>query len=142
MNPTKVNHNSIGVVSNLHVESFHLLIPKNWSPTATKKKSMWSWGGDDEVPVEISLNLLANQTVGSWGGSLESFRALSAFFEWNANVVEIKKEQRGNPQIPVLLVGGQPYKAVQDLLDTGKYHLVSINYNELAIKALSTLRVL
>lgn len=134
--PNKVNSNSIGIISGLHKESFHLLIPNNWKPAGQEKSTGgWFSSKSKEEIVPMKLDTLKNQRVGSWGGSLVSLKALSAFYGLNLDIVEIPEGQRAAPKIPFLLVGGQPYTAVENILKTKKYTLVSINYLELAEKA-------
>lgn len=133
INPSKVNENSINIVANLHKESVHLLIPKQWKPQTEKKSSWWGWGDGDDQTVQVSVDLLKNQTIGSWGGSLVSTKALGSFLDLNLNIVEVDPSNLRS-DIPLLIVGGQPYQIVQDLLDGGNFNLVSINYMELAAK--------
>ncbi|BCE01848.1 hypothetical protein [Marinicellulosiphila megalodicopiae] len=135
--PNKVNQNSIGIISGLHTESFHLIFPNNWKPEGEEEKSggWFSSKSDEEETVALKLETLIGQTVGSWGGSLVSLKALSSFYNLNLNIVEIPEGQRASPTIPFLLVGGQPYAAVENILKTNRYTLVSINYLELAEKA-------
>ncbi len=131
--PRKVNRNNQKIITGLHMEPAHLLIPVGYQPKEGKKS--WSdrfsslIGGEETKP--ISMDLLKGQTVGSWGGSIVSTKALSYFLGLNLNVVDIAEDQRKDPQIPLLLVGGHPYKPVSDLLETGKYHLVPIDYSKL-----------
>ena len=130
--PNQVNKNNIGVITGMHLESFHLLIPKNWKPKGTKKA--W-YDLSDDTAVAIEMSSLKGQTVGSWGGSLVSLKALSSFADINLNIVEIPESQRSSPNVPVLIVGGQPSSSVTDILETNNFKLVSINYLELATNA-------
>ncbi|SEQ92837.1 TRAP-type uncharacterized transport system, substrate-binding protein [Amphritea atlantica] len=135
--PRKVNGNRMKVIDGMHMESLHLLIPKGYQPEGDDAgwKAMWSGLIKDEKPKPISLNLLKGQTVGSWGGSVISAKALSYFMGLNLNVVEIPADKRSNPNMPLVLVGGHPYKPVEQYLASGKYHLVAIDFAQLAGKA-------
>lgn len=130
LNPKQVNQNRMKVVTGLHNEAVHLLIPKGYTPKTESKgwKSMLSFG-DDEVPA-ISLSSLQNQTIGSWGGSIVSTEALSYFFNLNLNVVSVPSKDRNvnNTSLPLILVGGHPYKLVEEYLATGKWVLVPLDY--------------
>lgn len=138
--PKKVNRNRLKIISGLHLESAHLLIPKGYKPKGAEK-SGWAkaWSvitfASEEAPKGISLQLLKNQTLGSWGGSMVSAKALSFFLELNMNVVEIPEGKRTDPGIPLLLVGGQPYAPVEAILATGKYNLVPIDFSQLSTRA-------
>ncbi|MDC0612434.1 hypothetical protein OAP63_17020 [Vibrio sp.] len=134
--PRSVNTNRIKIISGLHMESVHLLVPKGYEGDKQGGiKGMFGslFGDDDKKPV--SIDMLKGQTIGSWGGSVVSAKALSYFMNLNLNVVEVPTKDRRAPNIPLLLVGGHPYKPVQDLLETGKYVLIPIDYAELRDKA-------
>ena len=135
--PMDVNQNRQKIIAGLHIEVAHLLIPLDYEPERDtgmfgKLKGMFS-GGESEPA--LSLDVLKDQTIGSWGGSIISAKALSYFMGLNLNVIELSKDKRAAPNMPIFLVGGQPYKPVQDYLSTGKYALIPIDYNQLASKA-------
>jgi TRAP-type uncharacterized transport system substrate-binding protein len=137
--PRKYNPNNLKIITPLHLESGHLLVPKNYKP-GSNDDGMWSkiasWtGGGSEAPETVSIDMLKGQTIGSWGGSIVSGKAISYFLSLGLDVVEVPEAKRKDPQVPVLLVGGHPYAPVQQLLDTGKYDLIPINFNELQDKA-------
>ncbi len=127
------------IISGLHVETVYLLIPKSFKPksTTSDKKNKWGslfakigFGGKEtaNVPPKISFDLLEGQDLAAWGGSVISAKALKYFTGVNFNIVDVPKEKRGNIVMPMLLVGGQPYKPVEDYLASGKYTLVGIDY--------------
>lgn len=127
--PTKVNQNRIKIVTGGHQETVHLLIPKGYEPKSSG--SAWSklsglFKSDSEQTLDI--NLLKNQTIDSWGGSIISAKALSYFMDLGLNVVEVPEDRRGaKGDNPILLVGGQPYAPVVEYLETGGYNLAPIN---------------
>jgi hypothetical protein len=128
--PRKVNENRIKVISGLHMESVHLIVPKNYSPDG--------WGGllsSITGSKKMTIDQLKGQTIGSWGGSMVSAKALSYFMGLELDVREIPDKKRTDPGIPVLLVGGHPYKPAQTLLDTGNYTLVPIDFKAIKEKA-------
>ena len=120
-NPTKVNENALRIVAGGHQESVHLLVPKGYKPSKGLLGGMFNFG-DGEA---LDINLLKDQEIGSYGGSLVSAKALSYFLDLNLQVSEIERNTAVN--MPILLVGGQPHKPVQDLLETGKYDLVPLD---------------
>lgn len=124
--PNKYNTNVIQVLAGLHVETVYLLFPKNWRPEVEPEgfsfSSLKFWEDDDE-PVRISVDMLQGQKVAAEGGAIVSAEALKAFLGVQFEVVSPAK----NKNIPQLLVGGHPYKPVEELLKTGKYILVSID---------------
>jgi hypothetical protein len=131
--PNKVNANRLKIITGLHQELGHLLIPKGYKPEGG---SMWGGlmdkvGMADAKPMDISL--LKNQKVGAWGGSTLGLKALSAAIGLGIQSVEIKPGAVGN--IPVLIIGGQPSSAVQKYLDSGKYNLVAVDADTLSAKA-------
>lgn len=131
--PGNVNDNRIKVISGLHEEAVHLLIPKGYKPSSASASGWKSWfSSDDEKPQKLDLNLLKGQTIGSWGGSIVSAEAMSYFFGLNLNVVEVPAADRANPNMPLLLVGGHPYQPVSDYLATGKWDLISLDYDAIA----------
>lgn len=135
--PREVNQNRLKIISGLHTESVHLLVPKGYtgdknSDITALFESLFS---STDKKQTVSIDMLKGHTVGAWGGSVISAKALSFFMNLNLNVVEVPPTKRNAPDIPLLLVGGHPYKPVQDLLETGKYMLVPIDYSELKNKA-------
>lgn len=137
--PRKVNMNSMKIIAGMHVETVHLLIPQGYAPKKSggsglfgKFSSMFS---SDNGPVEIKLSSLKDQEVASWGGSIVSAKALSYFFDLNWKIRSISASEGPKTNVPIILVGGAPYAPVEKLLATGKWNLISINYNEIAAKA-------
>ncbi|MFP8965199.1 TAXI family TRAP transporter solute-binding subunit [Pokkaliibacter sp. CJK22405] len=134
--PRKVNKNRMKVIAGLHMESAHLLIPINYKPDSNEGfGDMLTSLFDGQSTAPLSLDALQNQTIGSWGGSMVSAKALSYFLHLNLKVQDIPAGKRSDPGIPVLLIGGHPYAPVQQILDTGKYRLVAINFDKLKEKA-------
>ncbi len=142
--PQTVNKNRLKVISPLHVEQIHLLIPKDYKPEgdSSEKKSWLSYftsgdkAGAENKAKKLDLDLLKGQKIGSWGGSLVSAEALSFFFDLKFNVVEIPDAQRkGKIDMPLLLVGGAPYPIVDELLKTGNYTLVALDYDRISQQA-------
>lgn len=137
--PTKVNKKKIKVIMLGHLETVHVMIPKNYKPqtTGAKKTSMWSsWFGKNDKPnkpLKLDLNALKNQEVITWGGSVVSARAISWAMGLNWRVTDTEKKII--PNRPILLVGGQPYKVVEDILASGKYVLAELNYEAIKQKA-------
>jgi hypothetical protein len=138
--PRRVNINRLKIIAGLHVETVHLLIPKGYQPKKASgglfSKFKGMFGGDDNKPVQVSLDMLKNQDIASWGGSATSAKALSYFFGLNWNIVAVPEGKRDAiSNMPILLVGGQPYAPVEKYLATGKYRLIGLNYKEIANKA-------
>lgn len=138
--PRNVNMNRMKIIAGLHPETIHALVPKNYKPEKTDDGNLLSrfssmFGSKDNTPVQISLDMLKNQKIAAWGGSVVSAGALSYFFDLNWDIQTIEKEQAINSNVPLIIVGGQPYKPVIDLLASGKFVLVSLNYKEIANKA-------
>lgn len=134
--PLAVNTNRIKVISGLHMESVHLLVPKGYEgdqDSGIRGVFHSLFGNDNQTP--LSIDMLKGQTVGSWGGSIVSAKALNYFLNLYMNIVELPEDQRKDPNMPLLLVGGHPYKPVQDLLATGNYALIPIDYSELRDRA-------
>lgn len=133
--PQNFNSARMKIIAGLHIEIGNLLIPKDFTPTVHKSVTdrLKFWKSDTKGPIDIQL--LSGQTVGAWGGSLESLKALNFYMKLNMNMVEIPEKERGNPGKPVLIVGGQAYKPVQDILDTGKYILAPIDAEQLRQEA-------
>ena len=126
--PKKVNRNRLKVLTGLHEESVHLLIPKGYSPKGSGNILSSLFGGDDKK--KFTLSMLKNQEVGSWGGSIVSAEALSYFFKLNLHVKETQ-ENVNNTSMPIVLVGGAPYQPVKNYLDSGKWVLASLDYDEI-----------
>ncbi|MCY9874019.1 hypothetical protein [Vibrio barjaei] len=134
--PNKVNKNLLKVITDLHEEAVHLLIPKGYQPKSKEEKGMWSnfFGKDDNQPKQFELSMLKGQTVGSWGGSIVSAEALGYFFGLGLRVVEVK-DNVDNTSKPLILVGGAPYKTAQKYLASGKWTLAPLNYDAISQQA-------
>ncbi len=136
--PNKINQNRMRVVLDMHIETGHLLFPKNWQPTNNEGglfSKLWDKASNSK-PESISVNLLKNQTIGSWGGSKISTEALNHFLGLKMKVVATNfNSAMKTADKPILLVGGQPYKVIEDLLNTGKYIMVGIDFNQLKSQA-------
>lgn len=136
--PTKFNPNVMKAVFAAHQEVVHVLIPRGYEPES-------SGGGwlsavtnvfSGEEPVTMDINLLKNQKVTAWGGSVVSAKAISAFLDLNFDVLSAENaEDAMAKNIPVISVGGIPYKPVQNILDSGNYHLVGLNAQVFAQQA-------
>jgi len=87
-NPNKVNNNRLKIIAGFHVETGHLLIPRNFKPASSEKVRFWDkWvKKDNKKPVKIDIDMLKNQTILAWGGSVVSAEALSSFLELKATV--------------------------------------------------------
>jgi TRAP-type uncharacterized transport system substrate-binding protein len=153
--PRKINSNRMKIIMGMHIEQVHLLIKEGYKPKRkvqnTSKPNQGGWaniwnkftGNSNEnnnvkkVQKEIKLDLMSlkGQEIASWGGSAVSARALSYFYGLDWDVKEIKAENRSNIDIPIFLVGGQPYKPVEEYLSTGNYKLVGLDYNKISAKA-------
>lgn len=136
-NPKKVNQNRMKILTGLHEEAVHLLIPKGYQPKSNESKSLWSkfgLGKDDDQPKKFELSMLKGQEIGSWGGSMVSAEALGYFFGLNIHVSEVKNNVNDLSK-PLVLVGGAPYKVVQDYLASGKWTLASLNYDAISQQA-------
>ncbi|MCZ2799160.1 TAXI family TRAP transporter solute-binding subunit [Vibrio alginolyticus] len=137
-NPKKVNQNRIKILTGLHEEAVHLLIPKGYQPKTNESKSLWSkFGlGNDDQPKKFELSMLKGQEISSWGGSMVSAEALGYFFGLNIHVTEAKNKGDVNDvSKPLVLVGGAPYKVVQDYLASGKWTLAALNYDAISQQA-------
>lgn len=131
--PKKVNEKRINIITPLHVEPLNLLIPVDYKPKGKKKNFFASLWGSDDAPVKLDVNLLKNQQVAAWGGSMVSAQALSRYLGLDYAVVEISK---GDPaDIPILVVEGFPSSVVQSYLNSGKYRLVSLDYDKVKERA-------
>ena len=149
-NSRTVNVNRMKIISGLHIETIHLLIPKTFVPTsnapAPKPLSAWDkakikMGLKDKkvtksAPImKISLAALAGQTVGAWGGSTVSAKALKYFMNVDFTIKELSEAERTTTTLPLIIVGGMPYKPVEEYLKTGKYNLVSLDYETIKNQA-------
>lgn len=132
ISPKKVNEKKLKVITPLHLEPINLLIPKGYKPKGAKKSFFSNLFSKDE-PKPLDINLLKNQQVGAWGGSMVSAQAMSRFLNLNMSVKEIPEGSTGN--IPLIVVAGFPSSIVQNYLDSGKYHLVSIDYDKVKTQA-------
>lgn len=131
--PNEVNQNVIKAIAGLHDEPFHILIPRGWQPEVDKGFFGNLFGGDD--PVELNIQSLRDQVIGSTGGGMISARELSNAMDLNLRVVEVNSKELAKQKIPLLLVGGVPYSPVVELLATKNWKLVSLNYHEIAGRA-------
>lgn len=125
--PLDVNMQNLKVIAGLHVETIHLLVP---TAMFTKQASTWAkWTGTaSNVPVKVDLETLRGSKIASYGGSLVSATALRYFFNLDWDIVNMPLDQMlSQEQMPILLVGGAPYKPVEDLLKTGKYRLINLD---------------
>jgi len=134
--PSKVNKNRVKVISGLHSEAVHLLIPKGYQPKSGDKKGYFDkfFSKKSSSTPKIELNMLKGQTIGSWGGSIVSAEALGYFFNLNLNVVQVPKDKQvpASNKVPLLLVGGHPYKVVEEYLASGQWLLVSLDYDKIS----------
>ncbi len=133
-NPKGVNINRMKIIAGLHQEVVYLLIPKNFKP----KKSSSLWGDmmskfKPEANVPLSLDILDGQNIAASGGANVSGKALKYFTGVNFNLVDTSGKAAGN--MPIMMVGGQPYKPVLDLLNTGRYVLVSLDADAIKMRA-------
>ena len=134
--PRKVNQNRMKIVSGMHLETAHLLIPKGYKPKT--ESSLWLSFIDKMVKKSnkpISLELLKGQAIIASGGSVVGAKALSYFLGLNLKVQSVGSDKYVSSNKPIFLVGGQPYKPVEEILATGKFHLVSIDFSLLKEKA-------
>lgn len=125
--PLDINMQNIKVIAGLHVETIHLLVPTSMF---TKQSSTWAkWTGSAaNIPIKVDLDTLRGQRIASYGGSLVSATALRYFFNLDWDIVNMNLDQMlVQDQLPILLVGGAPYKPVEDLLKTGKYRLLNLD---------------
>lgn len=136
--PRKVNMNSMKIIAGLHNETVHLLVPVGYQPKAKKGGNIFASFTSmfkDDKPIEIKLSALSDQEVAAWGGSVVSAEALNYFFGLNWSVKAISEADAAKQQVPLIIVGGTPYGPVEKILATGKWNLVSINYNDISAKA-------
>lgn len=133
--PNDYNKNQFKVIMGLHREVLHLLIPNGYAPSSDDG-NLWAslFSSKKNPSAKFELSMLKGQKVGTWGGSIVSAEALSHFFGLNLSIVDIPKELRNpnNTQMPILLVGGAPYKVVETFLSTGKWTLAPLNYETIS----------
>jgi TRAP-type uncharacterized transport system substrate-binding protein len=131
--PRKVNGNRQKIIAGLHLETAHLMIPFGYEPESSGFSFSGLFNSGDKKP--LSLDALKNQKVASSGGSIVSLKALSYFLDLRLKIVELKIGDLAKSGLPVFLVGGQPYKPVENILSTNKYALISIDFDRLKSKA-------
>ena len=129
--PNRINESTIKAVAGLHDEPLHILIPNDWKPSGGGFFS--NLFGGDEGPMDV--NTLKDQTVGAWGGSLISAKALNMALGLNMNVVEVPQESANKVKIPMVIVGGAPYAPVEHLLATKKWTLVGLDAADIKQRA-------
>lgn len=136
-NPTRYNPNTIKTIAGMHMEAVHVFIPKGYKPKA-KGGSLWgnlSNMFDDVLAkagmgeaVTLDMNLLKGQEVASWGGSVVSAKALGHFLKLDLVVKAYDKDEQAFASgLPIIAVGGLPYKPAEAILGSGKYILVGLN---------------
>lgn len=130
--PGKYNQNRFKVIAGMHSETAHLLIPKDYSAGSWSSKFSSMLGGKGN---KISIEMLKGQKLGAWGGSLVSAEALSYFFNLKVKIVAVEPSKAEKATIPLLLMAGQPDTKVQQLLNTGRFILVPIDYEKLSQSA-------
>lgn len=123
--PRDVNQQNMKVVAGLHIETIHLLIPLNY---AVGELSKWDKLRGKELPPITDIQQLKGIEVASYGGSLVSASALNEFFNLNWTIKNVPSDAIVASNVPIVLVGGVPYKPVEEILKTGKYQLMSIPY--------------
>ncbi len=136
-NERSVNGNRMKIITGMHNEIIYLLIPKGFTPVSQSSGifSQIIEKISPTDPVPVSLDILAGQNVATWGGASVSAKALKYFTGVNFNVVDVPEGKRTNLNMPILLVGGQPYQPVEDYLKSGKYDLVGIEYARIKDRA-------
>lgn len=140
----KLHEKSHKVVSVMHLEPLNVLMPFNWKPKKAKgswysdtfDKAAAGWDnvtGTKKAPIKISLELLKGQKIASSGGSVKEAEALVKFAHLTgAKVVAMEESKLVDSGMPIILVGGAPYAPVENILNTGKYTLVSVDSRKLA----------
>jgi len=134
--PDKINKNRVKIISGLHKEAIHLLIPKGYNPEP-EKKGLWSdifVHKDKEPAKKFQLSMLKDHEVGATGGAIVSAEALSYFFDLNLKIKNTSMSVN-DTSIPMVIVGGAPYEPVKSYLDTGKWMLATLDYDAIAAKA-------
>ena len=138
-----INEKKMKIITGMHTEVLHLLIPKGWKPESDSGffgGLMDKMGG--KKPIKLDVATLKGQFIGAWGGSYVSAQAMNNFLGLGAKIVDLGEKNAVNqfggktsPKIPTLIVGGVPYKPVTALLDSGKYHLVGLDAGAFKAKA-------
>lgn len=123
--PRDVNMQNMKIIAGLHVETIHLLSPIGYKPKSGSMITKF-FSNDKEI---TGIQDLQGIEVASYGGSLVSANALNFFFNLNWSITSVAPDKIGSVNTPILLVGGVPYKPVEDLLKTGKWKLIPINYD-------------
>ena len=129
--PRDINMQNMKIIAGLHIETIHLLSPKDYKPKGSGVFNKFL-GSDKEV---TGIQDLQGIEVSSYGGSLVSANALNYFFNLNWTIHSVTADKIGSVGTPVLLVGGVPYKPVEELLKTGKWKLIPINYDSVKASA-------
>lgn len=133
--PRKVNGNRQKIIAGLHLETAHLMIPFDYKPESGGGWSSFTSMFKSDGNKALSLDLLKNQKVASSGGSIVSLKALSYFLDLRLKIVEMEMSSLTKTNLPIFLVGGQPYKPVESILNANKYSLISIDFGILKSKA-------
>ena len=121
--PDTFNKNNVNVLADLHMEAYHLLIPKDYKPDNGAWSNMFA-----AKPATMDLTQLKNQTIATWGGSTLSAKALSHFVGLNLRVIGTTKAKAlSQTKTPLLIVAGRGSNSVKEALATGHYELVGIN---------------
>ena len=129
--PRDINMQNMKIIAGLHIETIHLLSPKDYKPKGSGVFNKF-FGSDKEV---TGIQDLQGIEVSSYGGSLVSANALNYFFNLNWTIHSVTADKIGSVNTPILLVGGVPYKPVEELLKTGKWKLIPINYDSVKASA-------
>ncbi len=124
--PRDVNQQNMKIIAGLHIETIHLLIPIGYS---VGELSKWNKLTGKELPPVTSIQQLKGIAVASYGGSLVSAAALNEFFGLGWDISNVPADKLGSSGLPIVLVGGVPYKPVEEILKTGRYQLMSIPYD-------------
>lgn len=135
-NPSKVNKKKWSILANLHNEPVHLVIPKKWKPVNEQVfwKKAWSKVMGSK-PIVLDINVLKNQVVSSWGGSIDTASAINDAMGLNMRIKAIDPGSAASVTTPMFVVAGAPSKVVQNILDTGNYVLADIDMSKLRGKA-------
>lgn len=136
--PNRINRNRLKVVAGMHIETVHILIPKDYKPSNDSGGLMArfnAWRNSSDEPKALSVDMLKDQTVGAWGGSVVSAEALGYFLGLNLQIQSVDKEKAASSGLPLVIVGGQPYKPVEEILSSGKYEMVGVDFNQISTKA-------
>lgn len=125
--PETVNSNRLKIITGLHQEAIHLLIPKSYSPETHNKKMWTDVFTKNRTPKKFELSMLKNQRVGSTGGGLISAEALSYYFDLDLDIYKTSLDVN-DTSTPIVLVGGAPYAPVEKYLETDKWILATLDY--------------